>query len=142
MDEDLKIDEGHTIPKSELWFTASRSGGPGGQHVNKVSSKVTLHWDVAGTGVLDEQERARVMEALGSRLTGDGVLQVHSDESRSQHTNREIAQKRLARLVREALVEPTPRRPTAPSRAQKRRRLDNKKRRSGLKKGRQPPTDE
>lgn len=140
--EDLSIKKGLVIPGGELEMSVSRSGGPGGQHANKTSTRVTLQWNVGQTTVLSDADKARVMVRLASHINSDGVLQVHSSESRSQHQNREDARGRLAALVRAALERPKPRKKTAPSRAAKRRRLEAKKQRSQTKKSRQKPEPE
>ena len=142
MEEPLKVTEGIVIPGSELRFTASRSGGPGGQHVNKTSSRVTLHWDLSNTDALNSQQRARVMRRLRNRLTRDGDVLVHVDDNRSQHRNKEIARQRLADAVRSALVERKKRIPTSVSKGAKKRRLETKKRRSSIKRLRRAPGDE
>lgn len=127
------------IPGWELWATASRSGGPGGQHANKVSTRISLHWDVNGTTALSEVQRSRVQRRLASRINSDGVLVVDADDTRSQHQNREVARTRLAELVDEALTVRPRRIRTRPSRRAKRRRVDNKKHRGRVKKLRKPP---
>lgn len=127
MPDDLPIIPDLTIPAAELWFTASRASGPGGQHVNKTSSRVTLHWNLSASAVLDGEIRERLLESLASRLTRDGVLQVSVETERSQHRNREIARERLAELVRDALREQTPRRPTRVPQRSRRRRVDDKR---------------
>ncbi|MEZ4471583.1 MAG: alternative ribosome rescue aminoacyl-tRNA hydrolase ArfB [bacterium] len=103
MDE-LEVQEGVVIPGWELWFTTSRASGPGGQHVNKTSSRVTLHWAVTRTTALDERQRERVLRRLATRIDGDGVLQIHAEGSRSQLQNKQDARERLASLVRGALA--------------------------------------
>lgn len=142
MEEPLKVTDEIVIPGSELRFTASRSGGPGGQHVNKTSSRVTLHWDLSNTCALDLNQRARVMRRLRNRLARDGNVLVHVDDNRSQHRNREIARQRLADAVRNALVERKKRIPTSVSKGAKKRRLQAKKRRSSIKRLRRDPGDE
>jgi ribosome-associated protein len=134
--DDIPLTGGRFIPGSELSEQVSLSGGPGGQHANKTSSRVTLAWNVAASSKLNEATRARLLERLGSRLTKDGVLQVSVDANRSQHLNREGARERLAEWVTGALKVERPRRQTKPSRGAKQRRIDGKKRRSALKKGR------
>ncbi len=129
MSDDLPINARLTIPGTELWFTASRASGPGGQHVNKTSSRVTLHWDLASSTAVDDPVRATLRTALASRLTRDGVLRVSVETERSQYRNREIARERLAELVRSALAVQAPRRPTRVPASSRRRRLDEKKRR-------------
>lgn len=139
MEEDLIIRTDIVIPGNELDFKASRSGGPGGQHVNKTNSRITLQWSVLETTALDEDQRTRVLHKLQSRLTADGVLQISVDDERSQHQNREIARKRLREIVTAALRVPKKRVATKLSRAAKRRRLEEKKRRGSVKQLRKPP---
>ena len=140
MPEDLPIDDDLVIPGAELRVSASRSGGPGGQHVNTSSTRITVTWSVADSAVLDEAARERLLERLATRLTGAGELQVSAEDSRSQHQNRERARERLAALVREARVEQAPRKRTRPSRAAKKRRVDAKRRRAEVKRMRATPT--
>jgi ribosome-associated protein len=142
MEEPLVLEKDVVIPGSELWFTASRAGGPGGQHVNKTSTRVTLHWNLSETGALTPAQKRRAMTRLASRLTKDGVLQIHVDDSRSQKTNRELGRERLAGLVRAAIKPPKKRIPTKASKASKRRRLENKSRKSKIKRLRSKPTEE
>lgn len=139
--EDLRVDAGLVIPADELLVRASRSGGPGGQHVNTTASRVELRWDVRGSAALDATQRARLLTALAPRLTDDGVLVLHASEHRSQHRNREAARARLRTLVADALTVPTERRATRPTRAARRRRLDAKRARSATKELRRRPED-
>jgi ribosome-associated protein len=132
----LTIAEGVSIPDDELTFTASRSGGPGGQHVNKTSSKVTLRFDVSHSPSLPDDVRARLLTVLTSRIDADGTIRVVSQASRSQFANRQTAVRRLEALLAEALVPEVPRVATKIPRAQKRRRVDSKKRRGAIKRGR------
>jgi ribosome-associated protein len=141
MEKDLPIRDGIAIPGAELRFTASRSGGPGGQHVNTTSSRVTLHWDLAGTTALDPWRRARVMRRLRSRMTRSGEIQIHVEDERSQHRNREIARERLAELIREALRPRKRRVRTRVPAAQRKRRLEHKRRRAETKRRRRRPVD-
>jgi ribosome-associated protein len=134
----LRVDERLTIPGEELRFVASRSGGPGGQHVNTTSSRVVLLWDVEHSGALDPVQRARVLRRLRGRISRDGVLRVAADDERSQHRNRELARERLAALVAAALVRRRKRLPTEPTEAARRRRRDDKLRRGALKRMRGP----
>lgn len=129
-----------SIPPEELWFTADPSQGPGGQHVNKASTRVTVHFDVAASPSLTEAQKRRVMGRLRSRITGDGVLRVAVQDTRSQRRNKELAVQRLAELLREALAVPKRRRPTRPTRASEERRLKAKQRRSGVKAMRRSPS--
>lgn len=124
------IAEGLEIPDEELDFATSRSGGPGGQNVNKLETKVTLRFDLAGSPSLSEDQKARLRERLATRITKNGVLQVSSQRHRTQAANREAAVARFAELVGEGLQEEAPRKPTKVPRAVKRRRLDNKRRQS------------
>lgn len=132
----VEIADGVEIPDEELSFVTARSGGPGGQNVNKLETKVTVRFDVAGSPRLSEEQRQRLRERLATRITRDGVLQVSSQRHRTQAANRDAAIARLAELVREALAEETPRRPTRPSAASRRRRLDEKRRLSRRKRER------
>lgn len=136
MSDDLIINSLVTIPASELVFSASRSSGPGGQHVNTTDSRVQLRWDLQESAALTEAQRIRLLQSLSSRLTDAGQLILACDTHRSQLRNRlEVAQ-RLASMVREALVPPKPRKKTRSTKAAKERRLDDKRRRSSLKKDR------
>jgi len=132
----LTIAEGIEIPDDELTFTASRSGGPGGQHVNKTSSKVTLRFDLAHAPCLPDAVRARLLEVLGDRVEADGTVRVVCQASRSQFANRKTAEKRLEALLAEALVPVAQRFATKIPRAEKRRRIESKKRRGGIKRAR------
>ena len=136
MQEDLVIRAGLTIPGSELSVQASVGGGPGGQHVNKSATRITLRWSVTGSNVLRPWQRAQLQERLAARLTGEGELVLHVHQHRSQQRNLDAARDRLATLVRDALLVQKKRRPTKPTRASKKRRVDAKKRRSQVKQGR------
>jgi ribosome-associated protein len=133
---DVEVDE------AELDWSFSRSGGPGGQHANTSSTKVELRWDLEASPALDEAQRQRARGRLGGRLTAEGVLVLHSSEHRSQTRNREAALRRFVTLVADALRTSTPRRPTGPTRAARRRRLDSKRRRAETKSLRRPPARE
>jgi ribosome-associated protein len=137
--DDLEVRPGLVIPASELSFTSSRASGPGGQHVNKVSTRVTLRWNVAETTVLDGDGRRRVMERLATRIGRSGILSVHAGRERSQAANLRAARTRLAGLVGEALRADAPRIPTRPSAASRRRRLDEKRKTSQIKRLRRDP---
>lgn len=130
------------IPAAELTVKATRAGGPGGQHVNTSSTRVEVAWDARHSTALVDEQRARIEERLASKLDSRGVLRVVAADTRSQTQNRALALGRLAQLVREALVIPKVRRATKPSRGQKMARLDEKKRRSSVKKDRRFRPDE
>jgi ribosome-associated protein len=131
-----------TIPVHELEFRATRARGPGGQHVNKASTRVEVVWDLGRSAVLSDAQRARLLARLASRIDGHGRLRVVSDASRSQRRNLETAVERLHELVREALRVPRVRRPTRPTRASVERRLEAKRRRARQKRDRAHPADE
>jgi ribosome-associated protein len=131
-----------TIPVHELEFRATRARGPGGQHVNKASTRVEVVWDLGRSAVLSDAQRARLLARLASRIDGQGRLRVVSDASRSQRRNLETAVERLHELVREALRVPRVRRPTRPTRASVERRLEAKRRRARQKRDRAHPADE
>ncbi len=139
MSDDLKINGKVTIPAAELQWTTSRSGGPGGQHVNKTNSKVTLEWNVDESSALSDVKKARIKSRLSNRITSDGLLKISASASRSQKANLEDARERMANLIREAMKVSKPRKKTKPSKRAKRKRLDNKKRRGDLKKSRKKP---
>lgn len=132
----LHVNDSLTIPRSELRARASRSGGPGGQHVNTSSSRIEVEWNVRTSAVLDEAQRARILEKLATRIDGEGDLRIVASDSRSQTQNRRRAEERLAELVRAALVIPKARRKTKPTRASKEARLGDKKRRADTKRHR------
>lgn len=135
----LHIRRGVEIPEAELELRAARAGGPGGQHVNTSATKVELRWRVRESAALSEEQRERVLERLGHRLTQDGVLVLTGSEHRSQHRNRQAVRARLRTLLRDALEPPKPRRRTRAPRAAKERRLREKKARSERKQLRRPP---
>jgi ribosome-associated protein len=137
-DRDLPVGRGLSIPAAELHETASRSGGPGGQHVNKASTRVTLRWNVPASAALGDAARRRLLDALESRLTRDGDLVVHAGRRRSRAQNRELARERLAELVAEALAPRRPRVPTRATRASRARRTAEKQRQAERKRGRRP----
>jgi ribosome-associated protein len=137
----IPIDDHLAIPDEEVSFATSRSGGPGGQNVNKLETRVTVRFDLANSPSLSEEQKARLRERLATRITRDGVLQVTSQRHRSQGANREAAVERFAELLRENLREEPPRKKTRPSRAAKARRLDEKRRQSQRKRERSTPTE-
>lgn len=125
-----------TIPREEFTFTFARAGGPGGQNVNKVSSKVVLRWQPATSPSLPEAVKARFLTQQRHRLTNDGDLLITSQRSRDQAKNIDDSLEKLRGLILEALHPPKPRRPTKPSRGSRERRLHAKKLRSQTKAGR------
>lgn len=114
----------------ELVFTASRSGGPGGQNVNKVNSKVTLKLDVNNSSLLSEEQKEIVSKKLASRLTGEGVLLLTSQDKRSQLQNKEAVIDKLNHLLTKAFTPTKTRKSTKPSKAAKQKRIYEKKQRS------------
>lgn len=125
------------IPESELEERFIRSSGPGGQNVNKVSSAVQLRFDVRNSPSLSELVRAALLKASG--VTLDGVLVITAQRFREQEKNRADARARLAELIHRAATPPKPRRATKVPKSSKRKRLDNKKRRAEIKRGRGRP---
>lgn len=135
MDE-LVINEKLRIPLNELQYRFSTSSGPGGQHTNKAATRVTLLFDVAQSPSLDEDTRRILLKRLTSYLDKDGILQIHVQDSRSQHQNREIANGRFRDILAAALIRRKRRRPTRPSRQAVEKRLQAKKKQSQRKKER------
>ncbi len=131
--EIIAINDDVSIPLAELQFRFATGGGPGGQHANRRATKVRLLFDVARSPALDAATRQRLMQRLEKRLDQRGVLQIDAQESRSQVQNRAIALERFQDVLREALAEEVERKPTKPTRAAKRRRLIEKKKRSQTK---------
>ena len=128
------------IPESELEFRFFRSGGPGGQNVNKVSTSVQMRFDARNSPSLRDPVRERQMKLAGSRLTLDGVILITAVRYRTQERNRADAIERLQELVDKASIAPTYRVPTRPTRASKERRLQAKSGRATIKSGRGKPT--
>ena len=129
----IRITAAIALDRAEIHESFVRAGGPGGQHVNTTSSAVQLRFDVRGSPSLAPDVRRRLEALAGSRLTNDGVLVLHVQSHRSQLRNREEALARLVALVRAAARPPTPRKATKPSKAVKRRRVDDKKKHGTLK---------
>ena len=125
---DLPVTDAVTIPMSELQFHFSRSGGPGGQHVNRAATQVELTFDVQRSASLDESQRARVLSKLKSAIDSRGVLHLTCQTTRSQFRNRAEVTERFQHLLRQALHVPKSRRPTHPGRAATERRLEAKRR--------------
>lgn len=124
------------IPAQELTVRATKSGGPGGQHVNTSSTRVEVYWNLREPSALGDEQRERLVARLATKLDARGGIRVVAADTRSQAQNRALALSRLAAMLREALVVPKVRRATKPSRGQREQRLDEKKRRSHVKRDR------
>jgi len=133
---DIVVTPRLTIPAGELEMSFARSGGSGGQNVNKVSSKVDLRWNPQTSSALTFDDRSQLLDRLKNRLTTDGYLIVTSQLTRDQIKNRDDAMDKLALIVRAALHREKPRKPTKPSKGAKRRRVEDKRRNSEKKSNR------
>jgi ribosome-associated protein len=138
----LVINERITIPEGELTFTFARAGGPGGQNVNKVSSKAVLRWDLNANTSLPEEAKVRLRGQERRRITNEGELIITSQTYRDQERNKQECLDRLTEMVRAALVVPKMRKATKPTRGSKKRRLAAKRRRSATKEQRRGLGDE
>ena len=134
--KDLIVDGRVTVPGSDLSWSASRSSGPGGQNVNKVATKVTLRFDLRGTEALSGAQKNRLRKLAGRRLDAEGGVLVSAQAERSQRQNLERARDGLRHLILKALPTPKRRVATKPTRAAKRRRLQDKQQRSEKKRSR------
>ena len=132
----LRITDAVAIPRAELRTRATRSGGPGGQHVNTSSSRIEIVWNVRESAALDAESRARLLMKLASRLSAEGEVRVVASDSRSQSQNRRLAEARLVDLVRRSLAVPKPRKKTKPGRAAREARLEAKRRQAEKKRHR------
>ena len=130
---DIVINSHLTIPSSELAYRSTRSGGPGGQHVNKAETQVELLFDVAHSPSLDEVQRQRILIQLKNLIDQDGVLHLTAQSERSQLRNREVVTARFQEILAAALRVPKKRRPTRPTAASKTKRLESKKRHGQIK---------
>ena len=142
MTNDVRVNRSVTIPGREIELSFSPSGGPGGQHANRSSTRVEAVWDIAASQALGPRQRERILRRLRNRIDSSGRLRLSSDAHRSQSRNRDEVLDRLARLVDDALKVRPKRVPTAPTPQSKERRLQHKKRRSATKRLRRPYLDE
>ena len=126
---------------TELNFRASKSSGPGGQHVNKVSTRVTLLFGVAGSSVLSDDQKELILGKLKNRISNDGILSLSCNETRSQVKNKEIVIERFKVLIENAIKPIKKRKPTKPTKASVQKRLKDKKVQSDKKDLRKPPVD-
>lgn len=140
MAQDLFVKNGITIPEHELEITASRSGGAGGQHVNKTDTRITLRWNIKNTTILTEEQKQRILEKLSARITQDGDLIIHNSESRSQQQNKKNTFNNLAAIIRNALHVPKKRIATKISKTLREARLKSKAHRGEIKKMRSKKT--
>ena len=126
-----------TAVLNELVFTTSRSSGPGGQHVNKVNSKVTLHWNIATSKILSEEQREQIIKRLRAKLTKDGILVLSAQDKRSQMQNKETVLSKLDILLKKALTPAKKRKPTKPTKAAGQKRILEKRKQGEKKQWRQ-----
>jgi ribosome-associated protein len=135
-DREVRVRPDLVLPASALVIRFSRSGGPGGQNVNKVETRAEVLFDLAGSPLLGPADRARALARLATRLTKEGVLAVACDRTRHRERNLREALERMGEILRDAMIPPRPRRPTRPTRASRERRLEDKRRRSARKRDR------
>jgi len=138
----LRVGDALVIPASELVVRRTRSGGPGGQNVNKVATRIELEFDVEASSVLAPEEKVLLRTRLAGRMSRDGVLRVVAQSERTQSRNETEARRRLAALVLRALAVQKPRRPTRPTASSRRETLDAKRRRGRLKRGRRVESED
>ena len=124
---------------TELDYKAVRSSGPGGQHANKTATKVELSFDVSSSKGISDQQKKRILRKLSGRINKEGILKMSSEDSRSQHTNKDIVTENFIFQIKEALKKPKPRKKTKPSKASKLKRLRAKKKKSEIKANRKDP---
>src|SRR5262245_47067882 len=134
----IHIMDGLLIPEGEISFTASRSGGPGGQNVNKVSSKVTLSFDLRNSTALTAEQKRKIMGKLATRINSEGILQIVSQRTRSQELNRTDVLERFSELLQRALTPQQPRIRTRVPAAAKKQRVETKRKRGLTKQARSP----
>ena len=129
----LRINDNVSVPLAEIEISAIRSQGAGGQNVNKVSTAIHIRFDVRSSSALSDNDKARVLRLRDQRISKEGVIVIKSQRFRSQDKNRSDALEKLAEMIRKALVEKKPRKPTRPSKRSKEKRLDEKIKRGRLK---------
>lgn len=134
MKQDIPIKNSLVIPADEIEILLSRSGGAGGQHVNKTETKVTIRWNVKISRALTEEQKNRILQNLAGKLSNEGDLIIHNSSSRSQQQNKELAIKNFVKIIRKALYVPKIRMKTTISQAVKEARLQEKARHSLIKK--------
>ena len=134
--KDLPIPPYFTISSSELITQVSSSSGPGGQHVNKTSTKVTLRWNINASTSISEGQRQRLLERLRTKINKKNEIVVHCEQTRSQHKNHLLVREKLVLILQRALHRPKKRKATRPTKASIERRLKSKKKRSEIKKNR------
>ena len=137
--EGIRVNQSLVIPRAELTTRASRASGAGGQHVNKTSSRIEIEWNVGDSPSLSDEERARLFKRLASRLSDNGIIRIVASDTRSQHRNREAAERRLAESIAKALTVPKKRKPTKRPRSADEERLSQKKKHSERKRERRRP---
>jgi len=138
---DISIGNYFVLPQAELSVQVSCSSGPGGQHVNKTSTKITLRWNISTSRAINEKQRQQLLQKLASKINKNQEIVVHCDSSRSQHMNNQLAREKLQDLLTKAMHKPKPRKKTRPSKGSIERRLKKKKIRSQRKKDRSSSYD-
>ena len=139
---EVRVRPGLVIPEGAISIRFSRSGGPGGQNVNKVETRAEVLFDLAGSDLLSPADRARATARLASRLTKEGVLAVACERTRHRERNLREALERMGEILREAILPPKPRRRTRPTRSSRERRLESKRKRGEKKKWRRKGSDD
>ena len=124
---------------SEVDYKAVRSSGPGGQHANKTATKVEVSFEVSASQGLSDEEKARILKKLSGRINKEGLLKMSNEDSRSQHTNKDLVTRNLLEELKNALKKQKPRKKTKPTKASKIKRLKAKKKKSEIKASRKDP---